>query len=329
MLALESKKISDDTKKIMKEAVDSGGDFYADAVESIQDIHPSSQTHILNSANSCLFTVAEALPEPILTVDMGGWNGFKKSCDILGKKYLEIPTDKGMINLEVLDDYIERYDIKSMYITSLIAYTAIHPVDEIYELCNLHDVVLILDISGSVGCNEVNNYCDVQVASTGSPKIVNCENGGFINNLTEKITLDNHLLKSFKADNITCAAITNEIRKSPEILKKTIEANTYLKKNLFKKLVDDKTHRVVYENSPGINTIITTESKKKAKELAYKIKQELEIPDNKSIITTGSNYNRLKIPSVNIEVKNIDVDYLTEENMDKLVEIIVEKIYDD
>ena len=63
--------------------------------------------------------------------------------------------------------------------------------------------------------------------------------------------------------------------------------------------------------------------------MAYKIKQELEIPDNKSIITTGSNYNRLKIPSVNIEVKNIDVDYLTEENMDKLVEIIVEKIYDD
>ena len=329
MLKLEYKKISDDTKKIMKEAVDSSQDFYVDAVESIQDIHPSARTHILNSANSCLFTVAEALPEPILTVDMGGWNGFKKSCDLLGKKYLEIPTDQGMINLEVLDDYIERYDIKSIYITSLIAYTAIHPVDEIYELCNLHDVVLILDISGSVGCNEVNNYCDVQVASTGSPKIVNCENGGFINNLTEKITLDNHLLKSFKADNITCAAITNEIRKSPEILKKTIEANTYLKKNLFKKLVDDKTHRVVYENSPGINTIITTESKKKAKELAYKIKQELEIPDNKSIITTGSNYNRLKIPSVNIEVKNIDVDYLTEENMDKLVEIIVEKIYDD
>lgn len=328
MLKLEYKKISDDTKKIMKEAVDSSQDFYVDAVESIQDIHPSVRTHILNSANSCLFTVAEALPEPILTVDMGGWNGFKKSCDLLGKKYLEIPTDKGMINLEVLDDYIERYDIKSIYITSLIAYTAIHPVDEIYELCNLHDVVLILDISGSVGCNEVNNYCDVQVASTGSPKIVNCENGGFINNLTEKITLDNHLLKSFKADNITCAAITNEIRKSPEILKKTIEANTYLKKNLSKKLMDD-THKIVYENSPGINTIITTESKKKAKELAYKIKQELEIPDNKSIITTGSNYNRLKIPSVNIEVKNIDVDYLTEENMDKLVEIIVEKIYDD
>ena len=329
MLKMEYKKISDDTKKIMKDAVDSRQDFYVDAVESIQDIHPSVRTHILNSANSCLFTVAEALPEPILTVDMGGWNGFNKSCDILGKKYLEIPTDKGMINLELLDDYIESYDIKSMYITSLIAYTAIHPVDEIYELCNLHDVVLILDISGSVGCNEINNYCDVQVASTGSPKIVNCENGGFINNLTEKITLDNHLLKSFKADNITCAAITNEIRKSPEILKKTIEANTYLKKNLFKKLVDDKTHRIVYENSPGINTIITTESKKKAKELAYKIKQELEIPDNKSIITTGSNYNRLKIPSVNIEVKNIDVDYLTEENMDKLVEIIVEKIYDD
>lgn len=328
MLKLEYKKISDDTKRIMKEAVDSGHDFYVDAVESIQKIHPSARTHILNSANSCILTVAEALPEPILTVDMGGWNGFRKSCDMLGKKYLEIPTDKGMINLEVLNEYIEGYGIKSMYLTSLIAYTATHPLEEIYELCNLHEVTLILDISGSVGCEEVNNYCDVQVASTGSPKIVNCENGGFINNITEKITLDNHLLKSFKADNITCAAIANEIRKSPEILRKTIETNTYLKKNLSKKLIDDKTHHVVYESSIGINTIITTESKKKAKELAYNIKQELETADNKSIITTGSNYNRLKIPSINIEVKNIDVDYLTEENMDKLVEIIVEKIYD-
>lgn len=328
MLALEYKKISDDTKKIMKEAVDSGGDFYADAVESIQDIHPSSQTHILNSANSSIFTVAEALPEPILSVDMGGWNGFKKSCEIWGKKYLEIPTDKGMINLEVLNDYIESYDIKSMYITSLIAYTATHPGDKIYDLCNLHDVVLILDISGTVGCEKINTHCDVQIASTGSPKIVNCENGGFINNLTEKITFNNHLLKSFKADKITCAAIAHEIRKSPEILKKTIETNTYLKKNLSKKLMDD-THKIVYENSAGINTIITTESKKKAKDLAYRIKQELKIADNKSIITTGPNYNRLKIPSVNIEVKNIDVDYLTEENMDYLTEIIVEKIYDD
>ena len=58
MLKLEYKKISDDTKKIMKDAVDSKHNFYVDAVESIQKIHPAKQTHILNSANSCIFTVA-------------------------------------------------------------------------------------------------------------------------------------------------------------------------------------------------------------------------------------------------------------------------------
>lgn len=326
MLKLEYKKISTDTCEVMKNALCSNHDYYDDTIQAITDILPSGKAYILNSANSCIFTVVEALPEPILTVDMGGWNGFKKSCDILNKKYIEIPTSNGMINIEFLSDYIERYNIKSMYITSLIAYTATHPIDEIYELCNLHDVILILDISGTVGCEEINKHCDLQIASTGSPKIVNCENGGFINNITEKITLNNHLLKSFKADNITCAAIANEIRKSPEIIRKTITANTYLKNELSKKLKDDKTHDIVYENSTGINTIITTESKKKAKDLAYKIKQELEIPGNKSIITTGPNYNRLKIPSVNIEIKNIAVNYLTEENMDKLAKIIIEKI---
>ncbi|MDO5826014.1 MAG: hypothetical protein BZ137_07465 [Methanosphaera sp. rholeuAM130] len=326
MLKLEYKKISDDTLRAMRDAVGSNHDHYEDAVCAIRFILPSAETHILNCADSCIFTVVESLPEPILTVDMGGWNGFKKSCDILNKKYLEIETDEGMINIESLKNYIEDYEIKSIYITSLCAYTRLQPIEEIYELCNVHDVILILDISGTIGHEKINAYCDVQIASTGSPKIVNCENGGFINNLTQKVAFNKHLLKTFKADNITCAAIANEIKKSPEILQKTVKANTYLKRILSEKLKDDKTHHIIHESYTGTNTIIKTESKKTAKKLAYHIKQELDIPNNKSIITTGPNYNRLKIPSVNVETKNMDIEYLTKGNMDKLAEIVVDKI---
>lgn len=326
MLRLNYKKLSEDTKEIMKDAIDNGRDYYDDAINAIQSVHPAGNTHILNSANSCILTVTEALPEPILTVDMGGWNGFKKSCDVLSKKYVEIETDKGVVDIENLTNYIENNDVKSIYITSLAAYTAIQPIKEIYDLCNIHDILLILDISGTVGCDKINRHCDVQIASTGSPKIINTQNGGFINDLSGKVELNKHLLKTFKADNITCAAIANEVKKSPEILEKTIKTNVYLKETLIELLKDDPTHNIIHENKIGINTIITTESKKKAKELAYKIKNELDITNNKSIITTGPNYNRIKTASVNIEVKNIDPVDLTEDNMDQLANIVLEQI---
>ena len=67
-------------------------------------------------------------------------------------------------------------------------------------------------------------YGDIQVSSTGSPKIVNVENGGFINDITGKVELNKHLLKTLKADNITCAAISHEITKAVEIEEKTIES---------------------------------------------------------------------------------------------------------
>jgi hypothetical protein len=70
--------------------------------------------------------------------------------------------------------------------------------------------------------------------------------------------------------------------------------------------------------------MITVQSKSKAKKLAYNIRQRLKI--NGNIITTGPNYNRIKKASIIIEVKNLDIKYLTKHNMDYLGDIIIEEI---
>lgn len=321
---LEFKKISDDTLEVMKCAIASDKNYYLLSIEKIHDLLGGNNTYVLNSANSCLLVIAESISDPILVADQGGWNGFIKSCEIFDKKIEYIQTDDGLINIENLDAYFNEHDIKTLYITSLAGYTAKQPLNEIQELCDIHEVLLIVDISGSVGDEELNKYGDLQVSSTGSPKIVNVENGGFINDKTGKVTLNKHLLKTLKADKITCAAISNEITKAIEIEEKTIEINHYLKNKLLKKLSDDAIHNVVHPDSLGINTIITAESKSKAKKLAYNIRQRLETDGN--VITTGPNYNRIKKPSINIEVKNLDVKSLTEENMDYLCDVVIEEI---
>lgn len=209
--------------------------------------------------------------------------------------------------------------------TSFAGYHALQPVEEIYRICNIHQTILVLDISPSIGYNDINQYCDVQIASTGSPKIVNVENGGFINDITGTLDLNTHLLKTFKADKLTCAAIAQEIPNAPQTIKQTIKANTYLKEKLCEKLTYPH-YYVINPKSIGLNTIIKAESKKKAKTISYNIRKHIKITPNKSIITTGPNYNRIKTATVNIETKNIYTADLTKEKLDKLIKIIVNTV---
>lgn len=321
---LEFKKISEDTVEVMKKSIGNKEDYHSQATDKIRKLLGGKNTYILNSANSCLLVIAQKIEEPILVADQGGWNGFIKACDIFNKNVEYIQTDEGLINIEKLSNYFDTYEVKSFYITSLAGYTAKQPLNEIQELCDIHNVLLIVDISGSVGDEELYECGDIQVSSTGSPKIINIENGGFINDITGKIELNKHLIKTLKADSVTCSGIANEIDKARSIEEKTIESNMYLKKKLIKQLSDDEIHNIVHPDSIGLNTIITTESKSKAKKLAYNISQKLNM--KKSIISVGPNYNRIKKASIAIEIKNLDVDSLTKENMDYLYNIIVKEI---
>ncbi len=313
---LEFKKINEDTVNFMKNSLVESYDYYEEATCKINEMIPSENVHILNSANSCLITLAESIPEPVLVCDMGGWNGFIRSCELFDKNVEYIETDNGLINIDSLDDYLEEHDVKSLYITSLAGYTAFQPLFEVEKLCDVHDVLLIVDISGSVGCEKLSNIGDLQVSSTGSPKIVNIENGGFICNITGKLELNKHLLKSLKADNITCAGIFHEINRSSEILEKTIDMNSYFKEKIVSKDIP-----VIHPEHKGLNTIILSSSKSKAKKVAYNIRQHLKLDGN--IISVGPSYNRIKKPCVIVEIKNLDVDSLTFEDLDELCDIVL------
>lgn len=314
---LSFKKISEHAKDFMKESIDSGTDYHKLVVEKLCSTYSSDEAYVLNSANSCLITICKSIPDSVLVCDMGGWNGFIKSCELFDKRIEYFKTEDGIINIQDLSNYLDCNRVSSMYITSLAGYSAVQDIGEIRRLCDLHNILLIIDISPSVGDEKIAQHADILVASTGSPKIVNIENGGFIINKTEKIELNNHLIKSLKADNITCAGIYNELDNAEKTLTKTVEMNKYLKKKLLKEGLN-----IAHPESFGLNTIILSESKSKAKKLAYNIRKKLDLDGN--IITVGPNYNRIKKPSVIIEIKNLNINETTHDDMDYLVKIILE-----
>jgi seryl-tRNA(Sec) selenium transferase len=286
------------------------------AEEMVKSFTGHQYAKIVNSGNSAIMSVMNSLDGPFILPDQGGWIGFKKIAEFLGKAVITIETNMGLVSPDELEELINNStnNPSTLFITSFAGYTAEQPVKELYEVCNQNDIILVEDASGSVGDPEKNlcngQHAHVILASTGSPKMVNVGNGGFISTDNREIVEKSRfLLKMFKADPVTCAGINQEIKLAPENLTKTMDACNYLKNNL---------KNVFHKDKRGINVILSSENPKKN---GSALRKDIHA-DGRSIITTCPQYNRLLEKAVCIEIKNLDTSCLSKENLKQIKEIV-------
>lgn len=292
-------------------------DEHIKAAESeITNVTSHKYAKVVNSGNSAILAIMSTLKGRILIPDQGGWSGFKKIAQFLGMETVEIPTDKGLINPDVLSNLIQINNPEAVFLTSFAGYTAEQPLKDIFKICDDMDVLLVEDASGAVGdesgllANETHSH--VIVASTGSPKIVNVGNGGFISTDKEQILNSaQNILKTLRADPITCAGISEEIKFAPLHLSTTIRACSYLKKNL---------DNIFHPNKRGINVIIPSENTNKT---VSQLKMRLKVHGG-GMITKCPSYDRIMDKAVALEIKNLDTRCLTIKNMNMILEIIKE-----
>ena len=289
-----------------------------DEVKLAQDKISESTGHehvkTVNSGNSAILSAVNSFKDKILVPDQGGWTGFRNMAEFRGIEVIEVPTDLGIINPEVLEDTINKYKPEALFITSFAGYIAEQPVKELFEICDDKGVILVEDASGGIGDREKKlgngEHAHVIVASTGSPKIVNVGSGGFIStNHNEFLKKSKVLLKTLKANPVTCAGISGEIKNAPEILSKTTEACDVLKKE-FKS--------AVHPDKRGISVALKTDDPKKT---GYLLRQELKA-DGRSIITVCPRYERVMIDAVCLEIKNLDVSCLENDNLKEIIQIV-------
>lgn len=314
-MKLAFKKPSNETQKAMSKAalnpfVGRGiNPQIKSAEEKIQELTGHKYVKLVNSGNSAILTVMNALESPFILPDQGGWSGFKKMAQILDKNVIFVPTEKGIIYPDLLEEYLNQLSVQAsaLFLTSFAGYTAEQPLKELYDICCENGVLLIEDASGSVG-DPLKKLCNSQqahviIASTGSPKTVNVGNGGFISTDKNEIFQKSaFLLKTLKADAITAAGMIAESKNASSNLIKTIYACDYLKKNIPNTYHSDKR---------GINVIISSmDPKTHSRILREKINAE-----GRSIITTCPLYDRLKEKAVCLEIKNLDTLCLSKENM--------------
>jgi hypothetical protein len=286
------------------------------AQDRISEITGHEYVKVVNSGNSAILAAMNSFKGKILIPDQGGWSGFKNLAEYRGLEVIEVPTTLGVINPDVVEDIIVKHKPEALFITSFAGYIAEQPVKELFELCNYYNVILVEDASGGIGDNEgklcYGNHAHMIVASTGSPKIVNVGNGGFIstgdNEFFKKST---YILKTLKADPITCVGIFNEVNNASSISSKSVEACNFIKGEFKSSIHADKR---------GVSVALMVDEPKR---VGYLLRQKLNV-EGRSIVTVCPRYNRVLVDAVCIEIKNLDVQCMENDTLTEIIDIIKE-----
>ena len=315
--SLKTRKAMSNTALKLRHVPGSRFEELVKAEESIKRFTKHEQVKIVNSGSSAILSVMSTFKDNIMIPDMGGWVGFKRLAEFCGLNINYLPTDFGLVQVDVLEDFIEKFNPEALFITSFAGYMAEQPLNDIYRVCEDMGVIMIEDASGGIGdaTGLLGNgeHAHVILASTGSPKTVNVGNGGFIStNNTNILESAKTILSGLNADPVTCAGIASEIENAPHIISKTLETCRYLKSQI------SDFREVLHVDKQGLNVGIPDKSPKK---LGYLLRKGLNVHGG-SIITVCPNYNRIKSNAICVEIKNLDIQCMTPENLQGIIQIL-------
>ena len=281
----------------------------------------NKELHILPSGNASIFIASKIIYDlnnccNILVPDMGGWKGFTTYPKMFNHNVLKLTTNDGIVDIDILDETIKKNNIKALFLTSLAGYLAVQPLNRIKKICSENEVIFIEDISGGVGGNC--GYGDIIVCSTGAPKIINCEYGGFIGisedikqQLKENNKLENlkHLLKTYKVPNIY-GSIKEEALRARE---------TYKKCAVFSNIIKEEFENSYYKDNEGVCVFIEHNN---PNEIIKKTNNIIKLDNGKSILTKCPLYERILKKGVVVELKKIDTNYINKNNIGEIIYMI-------
>lgn len=284
-----------------------------EVIGKILNLTKHDTAKIVNSGNSSILLAMSNIKGRIILPNQGAWHGFKQAAKLLNKEVIILPTDNGLVKKEYLET-IPSGDC-ALFLTSFAGYTAEQDIKEISRYCKKEDIVLVEDVSGSISDpdEKLSNgkYSDIIVGSTGSPKMINAEYGGFITTSISDFFKDsNYLVNCLKVNSNTINQINVELDYVEDNFIKTVDACNYIKKEL-----EDY---VVHADKRGVNVIFESSDKN----ISRMLREEIKLDNGKSIITRCPNYNRLKVKGFALEVKNLDTSSFRKDNLDEIINII-------
>ncbi|MFP4523266.1 MAG: DegT/DnrJ/EryC1/StrS family aminotransferase [Candidatus Nanoarchaeia archaeon] len=216
----------------------------------------TDSTHIIftprcNFAIKIALLIAKKLKrEHALIQEEGGWMTYEKYSKQANLEPIRLTTIDGIINEKELAYFAQD---SVLLINSLAAYCASHDMDSISTECIVNDILLINDVSGSIGSQECKQG-DMIVGSFGKAKPVPLGKGGFFatnNSEFAKLFIKcaKEEDKDFQEEELDFVTLQKHLEKLPQRIKFLQQRCEGIKKDL-------KDLDIVHEKKQGLNTII-------------------------------------------------------------------------
>jgi len=140
-----------------------------------------------NTAISAALSVV-ANGKKVLIPAEGGWLTYRTIPKKLGLEQVEVRCHDAVLDLVELHRLLETKEFGALLYQNPAGYFAKQPMREIYELCSLHDCIVVLDVSGGIGTELCNGeFADIIVGSFGTWKLVEAKGGGFVSTSNDKL----------------------------------------------------------------------------------------------------------------------------------------------
>ncbi|MBI2564902.1 DegT/DnrJ/EryC1/StrS aminotransferase family protein [Candidatus Woesearchaeota archaeon] len=264
------------------------------ALEKIQELTQKKFVTLTQSGDHAIkhvLELAEKLQKTRLLIqDQGGWLTYKSYARKKGMVVIEVKTDYGIINEEDLIKKITANTV--LLVNSMPGYIAEQPMENIQKLCQEKNVLLVNDISGSIGTinGKIGN---ILLCSCGTYKPINLGYGGFIATNDEEL---HKLITNTNFDQSKLNALEREIDRLPKRREFFNKINNKIKIELAEK-------EIIHKNSLGFNVIVKFNNEKQKKEIIDYCNK------NNYSYTLCPRYIRVLDNAVSIEVKRVNINY--------------------
>jgi len=260
---------------------------------------------LMGNGNGAIFAALalakDAGARRVLIPDQGGWFSYKTFPLLLDLEIVELPTDAGVLDPEVVEEALSKNkDMRSvLLIPSFAGYYAEQNIAELAAACHEGGGLIIEDASGSLSDDVLcsSQHADYIVASFGYNKLVNLGYGGM---LSTKFGLEKEH-SSFTLSRFH-PSFLEKLLAQLDGVKKRLSSLLSLHRKILKELNAAKVGEILHPDKRGMNVLLSCTGQGLQEAVAFCKKRSLpflELP----------RYHRAKIKGISIEVKRLSEVY--------------------
>ncbi len=230
----------------------------------------------------------------VLIQDQGGWMTYKDFSKSYGLEVVELKTDYGLINVRDLAK--KENEDSVLLINSMPGYICLEPMEDIYGICQKHNILVINDVCGSVGGDDA-TFGDIIVCSFGRWKPLNAGFGGCI--ATDRSDYFKFFLQQNRYEPQDEHNFLKILQEKIEFLPDRL---IFLSEKRDEVLSQLGNMPIIHKNEPGLNVAVKFDNEEHKQGIID------FCGENNYEYTLCPRYIRVMTDAISIELKRLDID---------------------